>query len=69
MGKNAKFLLTGDPGQIDLPRRTISGLKEALLILKNIEGVGIVFLDDKDVLRHRLVKKIIEAYKHIENAE
>ncbi len=69
MGKNAKFLLTGDPGQIDLPRRTISGLKEALLILKNVEGVGIVILDDKDVIRHRLVKKIIDAYKSIEHAE
>ena len=67
MGKHAKFLLTGDPGQIDLPRRTISGLKEALLILKNVEGVGIVFLDDKDVIRHKLVKKVIEAYKSIEN--
>lgn len=69
MGKNAKFLLTGDPGQIDLPRRTISGLKEALLILKDVEGVGIVFLDDKDVIRHKLVKKIIEAYKSIENRD
>lgn len=69
MGKNAKFLLTGDPGQIDLPRRTISGLKEALLILKNVEGVGMIFLDDKDVIRHKLVKKVIEAYKSIENRE
>jgi len=69
MGKDAKFLLTGDPGQIDLPRRTISGLKEALLILKDIEGVGIIFLDDKDVIRHKLVKKVIEAYKHIENRD
>ena len=69
MGKHAKFLLTGDPGQIDLPRRTISGLKEALLILKNVEGVGIVFLDDKDVIRHKLVKKIIEAYKSIEHVD
>ena len=67
MGKNAKFLLTGDPGQIDLPRRVISGLKEALLILKDINGVGVVFLDDKDVIRHKLVKKVIEAYKNIEN--
>jgi phosphate starvation-inducible PhoH-like protein len=67
MGKNAKFLLTGDPGQIDLPRRTISGLKEALLILKNVDGVGIIHLDDKDVIRHKLVKKIIAAYKDIEN--
>ncbi len=69
MGKNAKFLLTGDPGQIDLPRRTISGLKEALLILKNVEGVGMIFLDDKDVIRHKLVKKVIAAYKDIENRE
>jgi len=69
MGKNAKFLLTGDPGQIDLPRRVISGLKEALLILKDIKGVGLVFLDDKDVIRHKLVKKIIEAYKNIENRD
>ena len=69
MGKNAKFVLTGDPGQIDLPRRTISGLKEALLILKDVEGVGIVFLDDKDVIRHKLVKKIIAAYKNIENRD
>ena len=69
MGKNAKFMVTGDPGQIDLPRRTISGLKEALLVLKNVEGVGIIFLDDKDVVRHKLVKKVIAAYKGIENRE
>jgi phosphate starvation-inducible PhoH-like protein len=69
MGKNAKFLLTGDPGQVDLPRRTISGLKEALLVLKNIEGIGIVYLDDKDVIRHKLVKKVIAAYKSIENRD
>jgi phosphate starvation-inducible PhoH-like protein len=69
MGKNAKFLLTGDPGQIDLPRRTISGLKEALLVLKDIEGIGMIFLDDKDVIRHKLVKKVISAYKNIENRD
>jgi phosphate starvation-inducible PhoH-like protein len=67
MGKNAKFMITGDPGQVDLPRRTISGLKEALLILKDVDGVGIIYLDDKDIVRHRLVKKIIDAYKSIEN--
>lgn len=67
MGKNAKFMITGDPGQVDLPRRTISGLKEALLILKDVEGIGVVFLDDKDIVRHRLVKRIIAAYKSIEN--
>lgn len=67
MGKNAKFLLTGDPGQIDLPRRMISGLKESLLILKNTTGIEIIYLDDKDVIRHQLVKKIIDAYKTIEH--
>jgi phosphate starvation-inducible PhoH-like protein len=67
MGKNAKFMLTGDPGQIDLPRRVISGLKEALLVLNSVKGVGIIHLDDKDVIRHRLVKKVIAAYKAIEN--
>ncbi|HLN94749.1 MAG TPA: PhoH family protein [Flavobacterium sp.] len=67
MGKNAKFIVTGDPGQVDLPRRTISGLKEALLVLKDIDGIAMIYLDDKDIVRHRLVKKIIDAYKSIEN--
>lgn len=69
MGKSAKFIITGDPGQIDLPPRSISGLKEALLVLKDVKGIGVVYLDDKDVIRHRLVKKVIEAYKKIENVE
>ncbi|WP_299534577.1 PhoH family protein [Ulvibacterium sp.] len=67
MGKSAKFLITGDPGQIDLPRRVISGLKEALLILKNVKGIEMIYLDDKDVIRHKLVKQVIEAYKNIEH--
>tara|TARA_S200000501_G_scaffold56174_1_gene46409 strand:+ start:939 stop:1892 length:954 start_codon:yes stop_codon:yes gene_type:complete len=67
MGRNAKFMVTGDPGQIDLPRRLISGLKEALLILKETEGIGIVTLDEKDVIRHSLVKKVIDAYRRIEH--
>jgi len=69
MGKNAKFVITGDPGQVDLPRRTLSGLKEAILVLKNVEGIEVIYLDDKDVVRHRLVKKIIAAYKSIENQD
>lgn len=69
MGKNAKFLLTGDPGQVDLPRRTASGFKEALLLLKNVEGIGMVHLDERDVIRHKLVKRIIEAYKGIDGRE
>ncbi len=67
MGKNAKFMITGDPGQIDLPRRITSGLKEALLVLKNVQGIGMIYLDDKDVIRHRLVKEVIAAYKEIEH--
>lgn len=67
MGVNAKFFITGDPGQIDLPRSVTSGLKEALLILKDVEGVGMMYLDDKDVMRHRLVKRVIAAYRAIEN--
>jgi phosphate starvation-inducible protein PhoH and related proteins len=66
MGNNAKFMITGDPSQVDLPRRMISGLKEIMIILKNVEGVGMVYLDDKDVMRHKLVKKVIAAYKDIE---
>ena len=66
MGKNSKFMITGDPEQIDLPKSMISGLNEALLILKNSNGIGIIKLDEKDVIRHVLVKKIIEAYKTIE---
>ena len=64
MGKNAKFILTGDPGQIDLPKKLISGLNEALLILKNIKGIEIVNLDERDIIRHKLVDKIIKAYKN-----
>lgn len=67
MGPNAKFIITGDPGQIDLPRRVISGLKEALLILKETKGIGILYLDDKGVIRHQLVRKVISAYKNIEH--
>jgi len=66
MGKHAKFIITGDPGQIDLPRKQISGLKESLLALKDIDGIAHVLLDEKDVVRHRLVTKIIKAYTSIE---
>ena len=66
MGKNAKFIVTGDPGQMDLPKG-ISGINEAIKILKGTKGVAIVKLDDSDVVRNRLVKKIIEAYKNTSN--
>lgn len=67
MGKHAKFIITGDPGQIDLPRKVSSGLKEALHILKDIDGIGMLYLDDKDIVRHKLVKKIVNAYTVMEN--
>ncbi len=68
MGKNAKFVITGDPSQIDLPKRgQKSGLKEAIVALQKVKGIGFVYLDDKDVVRHRLVKKIINAYKNLDN--
>ena len=67
MGKNAKFIITGDPGQIDTPNKQISGLKEALLALKTTDGISIIYLDEKDVMRHKLVKKVIKAFKSLES--
>lgn len=65
MGWNTKMIITGDMTQIDLPRSQQSGLKEALGILKDIEGIGIVELNAKDIVRHKLVTKIVNAYdKH-----
>ena len=66
MGNNAKFMINGDPGQIDLPRKILSGLNDASLILKNIEGIKMIYLNDSDVIRHQVVKKIIDAYNKIE---
>ena len=62
MGKKAKFMITGDTGQIDLPKTAKSGLKEANLILQSIEGIEIIYLDGSDVIRHKLVRSIIDAY-------
>ena len=62
LGFNSKMVVTGDITQIDLPDGKKSGLKEALAILKNIEGIGITRFSEKDVVRHRLVQDIIRAY-------
>lgn len=62
MGMNAKFIITGDPSQIDLPRNQHSGLKEAMRILKDIKEIGFVHLTEEDVVRHPVVRKIISAY-------
>jgi|TARA_B110000495_G_scaffold115770_1_gene100373 phosphate starvation-inducible PhoH-like protein len=65
MGKSAKFIITGDITQIDLPKRTISGLISCSKILNKINGIKFIHLDEKDVVRHKIVKQIIKAYKNI----
>lgn len=67
MGQSAKFLITGDMSQVDLPKNQQSGLFEAYSILKNVKGIGMIEFDRADVIRHKLVKKVLEAYEKIEN--
>ena len=62
LGLNSKTVITGDKTQIDLPRRTDSGLLEIEEVLRGIEGIDFVYLTEMDVVRHRLVKEIIRAY-------
>lgn len=70
MGWNTKMIITGDMTQIDLPRGQKSGLTEALNILKNVEGIGFVSLGQKDIVRHKLVTRIVNAYEaHDSKAE
>jgi len=64
MGKNAKFIVTGDITQIDLPERRLSGLIMALKLLSGIKGISIVEFDTRDIVRHRLVKHIVHAYEN-----
>ena len=63
MGWNTKMIITGDLTQVDLPRGTMSGLREAVGILKGIDGISIVNMDVRDIVRHKLVTKIVNAYK------
>ncbi|WP_257666109.1 PhoH family protein [Parapedobacter tibetensis] len=65
MGPTAKFIVTGDVTQIDLPKKQQSGLNTALKLLENIEGIDIIYLDGGDVVRHKLVRRILEAYGDI----
>ena len=67
MGKNAKFFITGDITQIDLPRHQHSGLVQASTILKEIKGIEFIYLDQADVVRHHLVTKIIQRYEKWDN--
>ena len=66
MGMNAKFIITGDPSQVDLPPKQQSGLKEAMRILHGVKEIGFVHLTEEDVVRHPVVKKIILAYNEEE---
>jgi len=63
MGKSAKFIITGDVTQVDLPKNQRSGLKKAIQVLDDTKGISIIFLDEQDVIRHQLVKRIIKAFK------
>jgi len=63
MGANAKFIVTGDVTQIDLPSKQPSGLLQAIRLLKKVEGISFVELDNSDVIRHKLVRRIIEKYE------
>lgn len=63
MGKSAKFIINGDVSQIDLPKHQKSGLVDSLKVLEGIEGIKIIRMDEKDVIRHRLVKRIINAFE------
>src|SRR5690606_4167522 len=66
MGRDAKFLITGDATQVDLPDRVRSGLVPAVEHLRGVEGVAVIDLDEKDVIRHELVTRVIAAFKDIE---
>lgn len=63
MGWNTKMIVTGDMTQVDLPREQKSGLVEALRILNGIEGISIINLNQKDIVRHKLVTRIVNAYE------
>ena len=69
MGMNAKFIITGDPSQVDLPMRQKSGLKESMRILSEVKEIGFVHLTEEDVVRHPVVRKIINAYGNEEKRQ
>ena len=67
MGQNTKMIITGDLTQIDLPRNTKSGLKEAREVLKDVKGIAFVEMDERDIVRHKLVTRIVNAYHKYES--
>ena len=69
LGMNAKMIITGDVTQIDLPRTTSSGLVQALKVLRDVKGIGRVEFTKKDIIRHQLVQRIVEAYEHFDEEQ
>lgn len=69
MGRNAKFIVTGDATQIDLPRKSDSGLLRGLEIIGEVEGISIITMQDEDIIRHPLVKKIVHAFEKADQPE
>jgi phosphate starvation-inducible PhoH-like protein len=69
LGVNGKMIITGDMTQIDLPASQKSGLKDAIDRLHNIPGIGIVEFNQKDIVRHHLVKRIVDAYNKVEKVK
>ena len=69
LGFGSKIVITGDVTQIDLPDGKASGLKEAMRVLRNVEGIGICQLSNADVVRHVMVQRIVEAYEHYEDVK
>ncbi len=67
MGYNSKVVVTGDLTQVDLPNKEMSGLKEAMRVLDGVDGIGFTYLTEKDVVRHPIVQKIVEAYDSFEH--
>lgn len=69
MGWNTKMIITGDLTQVDLPRGTMSGLREAVSILKDVEGISVVNMNENDIVRHKLVTRIVNAFKKADTAQ
>lgn len=69
IGFGSKVIITGDMTQKDLPAGTPSGLDVAIKVLKNVDDIGFVYLDNRDVVRHPLVQKIVKAYEEYENKQ
>ena len=69
LGMNAKMIITGDATQIDLPRSTSSGLIQAMKVLRNVKGIGRVEFNKKDIIRHQLVQRIVEAYEQFDEEQ